>query len=100
MELKYVNLYVVEGELFTWEGLDIFKINKKKIEYLYVEAPKLEVGENLYLIKGKSLCLIRGKYIINGGTTSEVELIKYEGYGRYTSLGNIEEDNLKLFMNI
>ena len=92
MELKYVNLYAVEGELFTWEGLDIFKINKKKIEYLYIEAPKLEVSENLYLVKGK--------YIINGGTTSEVELIKYEGYGRYTSLGNIEEDDLKVFMNL
>ena len=92
MELKYVNLYAVDGELFTWEGLDIFKINKKKIEYLYIEAPKLKVGENLYLIKGK--------YIINGGTTSEVELIKYEGYGRYTSLGNIDEDTLKAFANL
>ena len=92
MELKYVNLYAVEGELFTWEGLDTFKINKKKIEYLYVEAPKLEVSDKLYLVKGK--------YIINGGTTSEVELIKYEGYGRYTSLGNIEEDTLKVFTNL
>ena len=92
MELKYVNLYAVDGELFTWEGLDIFKINKKKIEYLYVEAPKLKVGENLYLIKGK--------YIINGGNTLEVELVKYEGYGRYTSLGNIEEDTLKAFANL
>ena len=91
MELKYVNLYAVGGELFTWEGLDTFKINKKKIEYLYVEAPKLEVSDKLYLIKGK--------HVINGGTTSEVELIKYEGYGRYTSLGNIEEDDLKVFMN-
>ena len=91
MELKYVTLYAIEGELFTWEGLDTFKINKKKIEYLYVEAPKLEVSDKLYLIKGK--------HVINGGTTSEVELIKYEGYGRYTSLGNIEEDDLKVFMN-
>ena len=92
MELKYVTLYAIEGELFTWEGLDTFKINKKKIEYLYEEAPKLKVGENLYLIKGK--------YIINGGSTSDVELIKYEGYGRYTSLGNIEEDDLKVFTNL
>ena len=92
MELKYINLYAVDGELFTWEGLDIFKINKKKIEYLYIEAPKLEIAENLYMVKGK--------YVINGGTTSEVELIKYEGYGRYTSLGNIEEDDLKVFTNL
>ena len=92
MELKYVNLYAVDGELFTWEGLDIFKINKKKIEYLYVEAPKLEIGEDLYLIKGR--------YIINGGNTLEVELVKYEGYGRYTSLGSIDEDTLKVFTNL
>lgn len=92
MELKYVNLYAVDGELFTWEGLDTFKINKKKIEYLYVEAPKLEIGEKLYLIKGK--------YIINGGNTLDVELVKYEGYGRYTSLGNIKEDTLKAFTNL
>lgn len=92
MEIKYTNLYAVEGELFTWEGLDTFKINKKKIEYLYLEAPKLEVGENLYMVKGK--------YVINGRNTSEVELIKYEGYGRYTSLGNIEGDTLKTFANI
>lgn len=92
MELKYVNLYAVGGELFTWEGLDTFKISKKKIEYLYVEAPKLEVSENIYLIKGK--------YTINGRYTLEVELVKYEGYGRYTSLGNIEEDTLKTFASI
>lgn len=92
MEFKYVNLYAVGGELFTWEGLDTFKINKKKIEYLYVEAPKLKIGDNLYLVKDK--------YVINGRNTSEVELIKYEGYGRYTSLGNIEADTLELFINI
>lgn len=92
MELKYVTLYAIEGELFTWEGLDTFKINKNKVEYLYVDAPKLEIGENLYLVKGKQ--------VTNGGTTSEVELIKYEGYGRYTSLGNIEEDTLKAFSNL
>ena len=92
MELKYVNLYAVGGELFTWEGLDIFKINKKKIEYLYVEAPKLEVSDKLYLIKGK--------HVINGGAVTGAELIKYEGYGRYTSLGNIEEGDLKAFANL
>jgi len=92
MKLKYVNLYAVGRELFTLEGLDTFKINKKKIKYLYVEAPKLEVSDKLYLIKGK--------YIINGGNTLEVELIKYEGYGRYTSLGNIEVDTLKAFVNL
>lgn len=92
MELKFVNLYAVDGELFTWEGLDTFKINKKKIKYLYIEAPKLEVGDKLYMVTGK--------YVINSGNTSEVELIKYEGYGRYTSLGNIEEGDLKTFTNL
>jgi len=92
MELNYTNLYAVDGELFTWEGLDTFKINKKKIEYLYVEAPKLEVSENIYLIKGK--------YTINGRYTLEVELVKYEGYGRYTSLGTIEADTLEKFIKL
>lgn len=95
MEFKYgnyENLYAVNGELFTGEGLDTFKINKNKIEYLYVEAPKLAVSDKLYLVKGK--------YTINGRYTSEVELIKYEGYGRYTSLGNIDDDTLKAFVNI
>lgn len=92
MELKYVNLYAIDGELFTWEGLDTFKINKKKIEYLYVDAPKLEIGENLYLVKGK--------HVINGGVVTGAELINYEGYGRYTSLGNIEMDTLKVFTNL
>ena len=86
------SLYAVDGELFTWEGLDTFKINKKKINYLYIEAPKLTIANNLYLVKGKK--------VINGSNTSEVELIKYEGYGRYTSLGKIEEDTLKAFTNL
>lgn len=90
MKLKYVTLYAIEGELFTWEGLDTFKINKDKIEYLYTDSPKLEVSDNLYLVKDK--------HVINGGAVTGVELIKYEGYGRYTSLGNIEEDTLKAFM--
>lgn len=94
MGFKNGNLYAVDGELFTWEGLDTFKINKSKIKYLYLEAPRLEISENLYLIKGKC--------VINGEITSEVEaeLINYEGYGRYTSLGNIEADTLEKFIKL
>lgn len=86
MELKYVNLYAVEDELCTWEGLDTFKINKNKIEYLYIEAPKLKIGDNLYLVKDND--------------SQRAELVKYEGYGRYTSLGSIETDTLEKFIEI
>ena len=91
MGFKNGNLYAVGGELFTWEGLDTFKINKSKIEYLYLEAPKLEISDNLYLVKDN-------KCVINSEAVTGAELINYEGYGRYTSLGNIEIDTLKTFM--
>ena len=86
MDIKYVTLYVVGAELFTWDSLDTFKIDKSKIEYIYNDAPKLEIGENLYLVKDND--------------SQRAELIKYEGEGRYVSIGKIKEDNLKAFMKL
>ena len=83
MDIKYVTLYVVGAELFTWDSLDTFKIDKSKIEYIYNDAPKLEIDKDLYLIK-----------------SDELLLIKYEGEGRYVSIGKIKEDNLKAFMKL
>ena len=83
MDIKYVTLYVVGAELFTWDSLDTFKIDKSKIEYIYNGAPKLEIDKDLYLIK-----------------SDELLLIKYEGEGRYVSIGKIKEDNLKAFMKL
>lgn len=86
MDIKYVSLYVVGEELFTWEGLDTFKINKNKIEYLYIEAPKLEIKKGLYLIKSDEL--------------HGAELVKYKGYGRYVSLGRLDTHTLKAFIEL
>ena len=86
MDIKYVTLCVVGAELFTWDSLDTFKIDKSKIEYIYNDAPKLEIDKDLYLIKSDELL--------------GAELIKYEGEGRYVSIGKIKEDNLKAFMKL